>query len=131
MNAARPHTDGERHNGDTTRDFAASIYLIQNQDRLEEEWDPLPDNLTADDVVRALARQKKRREELRAAIEATGTKLRTPMPLRPHTPADQRIDNSEDYTGRVPFWYVIVLLIAAGFAAVGIYSACVYVWGLL
>jgi hypothetical protein len=152
VNASRPHTDGEHHAGDTTRivriytpesgdapayegpadvtpsdalthtDLAAGIYLIQNQDRPDEEWDPLPDNITADDVVRAVVRQTKRREELRAAVDAAGTKLRTPLPKREHTPADQRIDRSEKYTGRVPFWFGVTLIIFALLGAWGLYD---------
>lgn len=146
MNAARPHTDGERHNGDTTRiqptikegndpmtarDFAASIYLIQNQDRPETEWDVIPEGVTAEDVERAIKRQSARREELRRAIEETGTRLRAPIPKREHTPADQRVDPFEEYTGRVPFWYGVLLIVAALLMAWGIFDLAMRLRALL
>jgi len=98
MNAAREHTDGCRAEGDTTKilaqtltpigraddltsiDFAAGIYLIQNQDRPEAEWDDLPENLTADDVVRAIARQNERKQLNRIAIKAHEKALSTALP---------------------------------------------------
>lgn len=131
MNSARLHTDGERHNGDTTRvhripplsvdqlvgepmtadDLAASIYAIQNLGRPADECDTLPEGITAEDVERAMIRHRK--EANRRAIEKHNEALSTPLPKRPHTPADQRIDRSEEYTGRVPFWFGIIIIIAA------------------
>lgn len=145
MNAARQHTDQSQHQGDTTvvlkgtvirsdsietsADLAASIYVIQNYGRPEGDQDTLPEGVTAEDVMRAIARHRARRESNRAAIDAHRDALAKPLaPAANITPADQQVDSHEIYTGRAPVWVFVALVLVIGLATWGGCDLCAIAW---
>lgn len=103
----------------TAQDLAASIYIIQNQGRPPEDCDTLPEGVTYEHIERVMARH--RIQANRRAIEAYKAALSTPLPKteRTVTPAEERIANDQEYTGRVPVWVFVVLVLVIGLATWG------------
>lgn len=76
MNSTNLYGDHEL----TPADYAAAIYLIQNQDEPEAAWPALPDGVTAEHIAAARRRFDAQRQRNRMAIEAHRKALSTALP---------------------------------------------------
>ena len=101
----------------TIDDFAASMWLIQNKGRAPEDCETLPEGITAEHVERAIIRHRK--EATRKAIEAHKAALSTALPPHRPRPKPRPADDRGDYTGRVPVWVFVLLVLVIGLATWG------------
>lgn len=111
--------------------MAASIWCIQNQGRTEDDVDPLPEGVTPDDILAAMARS--RIQATRRAIEKHKEHLSTPLPRPEAAPEpDQGEETTEIYTGRAPFGLVVAVIIVVALVVLGGFALADYVaarWG--
>lgn len=81
----------------STTELAASIYLVQNEGRADNEWDPLPDSLTAEDIRAAHRRAEARRSATRHACTKHAAELSAPLPV----PRRCAIDSCDNLTHKL------------------------------